>query len=455
LNFIRFSQEKTLKLYSNLSKDLVGYGFFAALSKCTGLLLLPILTRLFSEDDYGIFDLILSISVFAGVFISLSLESAMVRFWSLEENRKQNAEMFMTCMFTVFFFGSLVITSSFVLAELSLFTFRYHDLILSHLPIAITAIVFQVLFNFSNVCFRMRREIVKFNLMNLAHTFSYVFLSLFFVIEQNCGITGLFYGSLLAGVFCLIISLLLNREFLGFRFSTQKLISFLKYSLPIMPGVLTTLVNARADRFIILNYIGYSMVGVYAAVFTYSSVVQVLVSIFRNAWTPHSIKVLKEKASVRDEIFSKVLNYYLIGFFSASIIFVLCSGFLVDLILPPAYQSGVVIVPWLVGAAVLHGASNFANIGTMVTKRTIGNSYAAVLALSSNVLLSLLLIEKHGLKGAAIGTFVSELLFFAFLLTLSYRQIKIRFNIKTITVVLLVYVCFCLWISFFREGFLL
>ena len=130
---------------------------------------------------------------------------------------------------------------------------------------------------------------------------------------------------------------------------------------------------------------------------------------------PHSIEALKEKASVRDEFFSKVLSGYLLAF-AGGIIFVLCSGFLVDLILPPAYQSGVVIVPWLVGAAVLHGASSIANAGTLVTKRTIGNTYASAIALFSNILLSLLLIEKYGLKGAAIGTFVSESLFFAFLL---------------------------------------
>ena len=56
--FFPSSQEKILKLYSNLAKDLVGYGFFAALSKCASLLLLPVLTRLFSEDEYGTFDLI-------------------------------------------------------------------------------------------------------------------------------------------------------------------------------------------------------------------------------------------------------------------------------------------------------------------------------------------------------------------------------------------------------------
>ena len=85
--------------------------------------LLPVLTRLFS-DEYGTFDLILSISVFAGVLISLSLESALVRFWSSDDNRKQTAEKFMTCMITVLVVGSLVIAGSFVLARLPFFTFK-------------------------------------------------------------------------------------------------------------------------------------------------------------------------------------------------------------------------------------------------------------------------------------------------------------------------------------------
>ena len=84
-NSILFSQEKTLNLSSNLSKDLLGYALFTALSK-SAVLLLPILTRLFSEDEYGTYDLILCISAVSSIFISLSLESALVRFWSLKGN---------------------------------------------------------------------------------------------------------------------------------------------------------------------------------------------------------------------------------------------------------------------------------------------------------------------------------------------------------------------------------
>ena len=448
-NITRFSREKVLKLYFNLAKDIIGYGIFAAVSKCSGLILLPILTRLFSEQEYGTLDIIISISVFASILISLSLESALVRFWSSGVDRKLNAEKFTTCLITIFLSGLLIITISLIVVILPLSVLENHQDIVWLIPIAVTSALFQVLFNLTNTCFRMCREIIKFNVMNLLYTVIYTAGSLLFILEFDHGIAGLFFGSLTSGIFCLLLSLFLNREFIALSFSSKRLFSFLKYSVPTMPGVFTSLVNTRADRFIILNFLGFATAGIYAAVFTYTSVLQVLVSIFRNAWMPHSIKALSEDVGTRDKIYVNILHCYLLTFILLGSVFVLCSAFLMKLILPPVYQSGIVIVPWLVGAVVLHGASSVANVGTVVTQKTIGNSYASILALVSNILCSIFLIEKYGLKGAAIGTFVSEVLFFGFLLFLSHKQIKISFNYLFIASILVLYTLFCFWLTFF------
>ena len=448
-NFTRFFQEKVLKLYFNLAKDILGYGIFAAVSKCSGLILLPILTRLFTEQEYGTFDVIISISVFASILISLSLESALVRFWSSGVDRKLNAEKFTTCLITIFISGLLIITISLIVVILPLSVLENHQDIVWLIPIAVTSALFQVLFNLTNTCFRMCREIIKFNVMNLLYTVIYTVGSLLFILEFDYGIAGLFFGSLTSGIFCLLLSLFLNRDFLTLSYSSKRLFSFLKYSIPTMPGVFTSLVNTRADRFIILHFLGFTTAGIYAAVFTYTSILQVLVSIFRNAWMPHSIKALSEDVVIRDKIYVNILHCYLLTFILLGSVFVLCSAFLMKLILPPVYQSGIVIVPWLVGAVILHGASSVANVGTVVTQKTIGNSYASILALVSNVLCSIFLIEKYGLKGAAIGTFVSEVLFFGFLLFLSHKQIKISFNYLFIAAILVLYSLFCFWLTFF------
>ena len=448
-NITRFSREKVLKLYFNLAKDILDYGIFAAVSKCSGLILLPILTRLFTEQEYGTFDVIISISVFASILISLSLESALVRFWSSGVDRKLNAEKFTTCLITIFISGLLIITISLIVVILPLSVLENHQDIVWLIPIAVTSALFQVLFNLTNTCFRMCREIIKFNVMNLLYTVIYTVGSLLFILEFDYGIAGLFFGSLTSGIFCLLLSLFLNRDFLTLSYSSKRLFSFLKYSIPTMPGVFTSLVNTRADRFIILHFLGFTTAGIYAAVFTYTSILQVLVSIFRNAWMPHSIKALSEDVVIRDKIYVNILHCYLLTFILLGSVFVLCSAFLMKLILPPVYQSGIVIVPWLVGAVILHGASSVANVGTVVTQKTIGNSYASILALVSNVLCSIFLIEKYGLKGAAIGTFISEVLFFGFLLFLSHKQIKISFNYLFIAAILVLYSLFCFWFTFF------
>jgi O-antigen/teichoic acid export membrane protein len=448
-NITRFSREKVLKLYFNLAKDILDYGIFAAVSKCSGLILLPILTRLFTEQEYGTFDVIISISVFASILISLSLESALVRFWSSGVDRKLNAEKFTTCLITIFISGLLIITISLIVVILPLSVLENHQDIVWLIPIAVTSALFQVLFNLTNTCFRMCREIIKFNVMNLLYTVIYTVGSLLFILEFDYGIAGLFFGSLTSGIFCLLLSLFLNRDFLTLSYSSKRLFSFLKYSIPTMPGVFTSLVNTRADRFIILHFLGFTTAGIYAAVFTYTSILQVLVSIFRNAWMPHSIKALSEDVVTRDKIYVNILHCYLLTFILLGSVFVLCSAFLMKLILPPVYQSGIVIVPWLVGAVILHGASSVANVGTVVTQKTIGNSYASILALVSNILCSIFLIEKYGLKGAAIGTFISEVLFFGFLLFLSHKQIKISFNYLFIAAILVLYSLFCFWLTFF------
>ena len=188
-NSIRFSREKTLNLSSNLSKDLLGYALFTALSKSAVLLLLPILTRLFSEDEYGTYDLILCISAVSSIFISLSLESALVRFWSLKGEPYLNSEKFMTCLVTICLVGFSIILISFFLKRFYILFSPNHLKSLELIPVAISASVFQILFNLSNICFRMRREITKFSLLSIFYTISYVGFSLFLIVQKDFGIS--------------------------------------------------------------------------------------------------------------------------------------------------------------------------------------------------------------------------------------------------------------------------
>ena len=72
-----------------------------------------------------------------------------------------------------------------------------------------------------------------------------------------------------------------------------------------------------------------------------------MVSIFRNAWMPHSISALDEDVKQEQDL-HKRFHHYLVIFFALAFLFVLSSGLFLGILIPPEYQSGAVVVP-LVG----------------------------------------------------------------------------------------------------------
>jgi O-antigen/teichoic acid export membrane protein len=72
----------------------------------------------------------------------------------------------------------------------------------------------------------------------------------------------------------------------------------------------------------------------------------------------------------------------------------------------------------------------------VISKKTVGNSIAAVTGAITNVLLAFMLIPRFGIAGASIGVFAAEFLFTAILWWFSYRSSKISFDTKTLLTII-------------------
>jgi O-antigen/teichoic acid export membrane protein len=152
-----------------------------------------------------------------------------------------------------------------------------------------------------------------------------------------------------------------------------------------------------------------------------------------------SIDALDKEESERNEFYRKGLNYYMLIMFSIATVIVLLSKPLLNILVPEEYHAGYVIIPWLLGASILHGAASFTNLGTVISKKTIANSIAAWTGAVLNVGLGLLLIPKYGIAGAAIGSFVAEFVFFSILWFVTNRLASVKFNVWIVASILLVY----------------
>ena len=83
----------------NLLKNSGIYSIVQILQKAIGLFLLPVYTNLLSPNDKGITDVVQPLVAFLSIFYTLSLNSAIVRFYvDYKENDKKLKEFWGTCI---------------------------------------------------------------------------------------------------------------------------------------------------------------------------------------------------------------------------------------------------------------------------------------------------------------------------------------------------------------------
>ncbi len=419
-------------------KDILAYGFMSALSQMSGLLLLPILTRIYSVNEYGVVDIVATFISLVTTLIKCALPNAIVRYFR-QKSESEDVRYFISTLL-----GFTLCLGLMAIAFLTFFSDFLAQTIFNDVE-SKEYIVFGCWISFflgisgiPMMVLRMERRIVAYNLVNVLSTISYLVLALYFVLLLKSGVEGIFVAQLLIGALTLLISLVMIRKYLTPYLSIKELKLALKYSLPMFPGRLIVWINAQADRLLLLMFLGLGGVAIFGAAARIAKIPQFLLSVFRQAWQPYSMLILD--SDDRMIVYRRMLNYYA-GVFS--IIGIICTAFspeVFEIFLPADYHMGYMIIPWFLGAEFLHGSAVFTNLGMMISEKTIGISAASSAGIILNILIALVLIKIFGVVGAAIGHFVSEFIYTCLLWRFSEEKHAIRFDLKSIIRVIFIYI---------------
>jgi len=391
------------------------------ISKSVNLILLPILTRQFTTDEYGVIDIIATLTSLLSLFIALSLESAVMRFWNESKKVNKQKELFTGTLLFVIGIGVFIFFITFLFSQ-SLSSLLLRDKENWHyVLLGVLAAFFTAANNVPLVALRMRRRILSFNVLKLIQSLLYVSLALLFIFQFEMRLTGVFLALACSQAVAFAFGVVLNRTYLTKNITFGYLKPSLRYSIPVFPAVFVTwFINASIN----LSFTEFKA----PVISQIAAIILLLVTIFRRAWSPIAIDTLEKDEHTRNEFYRKALNYYIVGMFTIALLVVLLSKPLLNLLVPEEYHYGYVIIPWLIGAVILHGAASMTNLGTVISKKTIGNSIAAWIGAIVNVTIGLILIPIYGIVGAAIGSFVAEFIFMATLWFISVRLTSVRFD---------------------------
>lgn len=392
--------------YELLVKRIGLTGLASLVVSLSPVLLLPILTKILTIQDYGIWSLIVVTASFVPMVVLLGLPNSMVRFLAPEKNKDEIREGYYSIALVVLGAG---LVSSFILLlfEHSIAA----DLLGNNRTVALLLPLITFVAAYNNVpqtYFRTFQQAKRYSIVSLLQAALYVILIAAFVVV-GLGLAGAAFAYLISLlVIALISTYYVSRDIGATMPSFSKLKAYLKYGLPFVPSNVSSWALGVSDRYIITFFLSVAWVGYYSPGYQLGWMISLLA-------TPFTILVptaLYEYYDAHQIAEVKTIIRYSIKYFlavavpAAFVLSILSKPILMVLTTPAIAANGYLITLFTALSSVLFGVFSIQVIVLTFEKKTAIIGVMWMLGATLNIGLNLVLVPYFGIIAAAAAALV-------------------------------------------------
>ncbi len=413
------------------------YGLSSVVPRLLNYILVPLHTRVFLQEEYGIVTEMYAYLAFLLVILTYGMETGFFRFASKEENTNQTYS-------TAFY--SLLTTSALFFVAVSLFSGNIVSILgypnnpeyVIYLG-GIIAIDAFCTIPFARL--RLENRAKTFSIIKVISVLINVGLNFFFLaicpkfeIFQTLGIYNpaigigyVFISNLVSSISVLVILLLFNHSLLPSQFSVVKLRVLFLYSFPLLVSGLGGTANEWLDR-IFLKYLlpeeenPLYQLGIYGANLKLAVLMVLFIQMFRYAAEPFFFSSANTNESKK--IYADVLKYFLVF----TILIFLGVSLFTDIFkyfVGEKFREGLGVVPILLLANLFNGIYFNLSIWYKLSNRTWYGIYYTFAGAAVTITLYFILIPNIGYYGAAIA----RLICYIFMTVLCYYGSRKYFKV--------------------------
>lgn len=445
LNFFRKLINKkcgeNLGIYKLFVQRLGLMGATNLLVALSNLILIPVLTKGFGAEGYGIW---IQVGVTVALLTNLAtvgLLPSMIRFLAPEKNKEKIQEGFYSITFVTLITNSIILIIFFLFSKQIAAILFDDNIAIANL---MALIVFFACFNsiFLNY-YRTFQQIRKYALFNISQTYLAVIFAVYLTLSGH-DIFSVLIGLLITYLFLFFVMIYDIILEIGFKIpSFEYLKEYLSFGMPMIPSNISYWVLGSSDRYVISISLGVAFVGYYSPGYTLGIIISLL--------TPFSLIL----PSVLPEYYDKqkmeevrtFINYSLKYFLFLAI----PSLFALSLLSKPILSilttetialNSYLITPFIILATLIFGIYEIINNILILEKKTKLIGFTLVITAVLNLTLNILLVPHFGIIAAAAATLISYI--FAFVVTLHYSlkyfdfRFKFRFVLKSVVASILV-----------------
>jgi O-antigen/teichoic acid export membrane protein len=392
------------KKYMNnsLIKNTSIYTLTSILNSAIPFLMLPILTRHLTPEDYGIVSMFTLLVTFLVPFIGLNLNGAIARQY-YDREKINIGEYAGNCIFILLinsiFVGAMFYFFSPFIARIVSFPSR---LLWSVLIFAVSQFICSILLSLLQV----KKKALLYGIFNIIQTSLNLGISIFLVVYLGLAYTGRIYGMVFTLALFALISLfiLIKKKWVKFVIKKEYIKHALMFGIPLIPHVLSGTIISMTDRFFITSMVGLAATGVYTVGYQVGTIINLLSTSFNNAYVPWLYEKLKKNQYATKVKIVKFTYVYFVGILLLALGLGISAPIFLNVFLGKAFNESSVYVIWIALGYAFNG------MYLMVVNYIFYEQKNSILALVTfatallNIVLNYFFIRKFGAIGAAQAT---------------------------------------------------
>ena len=379
-----------LSRLAQVSKDAAVYGIAGALSRFSGLILLPLYTNTFTTGEYGIFQSVTNLGALLLAITVMGLDgaSAILYFATDDEHTKR---LICTIGAIVSVVVSLPVTLLLIfgaewLSWVATGSSQYADLF----RLGVAVLPFSLFLLTTNNIMRLLFRARTYALLNLGLTIVVSGLIIYLVGFAHWGLEGALWGAFIGNALLSIPALVVIKNIVSPALLTRDAWPLarrmLRLGLPLVPASIALWVTNFSNTYFLLQLAGAGATGVFRIGAQLAAILSLAIWAFQLAWAPYSLSIAREPDAART--FSRVATLFTGGVVGASVLMSALAPAILSVLTNRDYAQAASVIGLLSLAAAASGTYYVVSIGLNLAQRTGPVAWIAIAAAVANVVLN-------------------------------------------------------------------
>lgn len=417
------------------------YTVTTLLQKALSFFLLPLYTAFLTPKDYGITGLIANFTSVLSLLFTLSLNSAVTRFYyEYKDDNKKLKDFWGTIVVyagvSSIVFGGILTAFDGHITGIFLKNVAFYPFVF----LGILNIVTVPVYTIYQTMLETRQEALNYSLNSMGNFMTGIILNVVFIAVFRMGAAGVLLANFLAALLFAVLAIyrIYRRKFINITFNPVYFKEALSYSLPLIPHMLSGVVASFFSRIFLNNSSTLYNVGLYNVGAQFGLLVDIAQSSANSAYVPWYFEMMNKGEEARPYIIN-MADILMRVFCIVSLCIALFTKEVICMMTTSSYHLSWIIVPTLAIAYLFKGIYYFYANTLFYNKKATRFIFIATISGSMfNILISALLTPLLGLMAPACSVFLEKALTCIVVIIMSRLIEPVDFNLMRMILYILI-----------------